>query len=254
MVNFKNQVTSPTHLLLAIALFLGNMALIWTAAPIQASSFEKFTAVANKQNEEEVPGRVRGGARRGNCPATEVPLTALVPFYEDTRQSPSVTYVGGLTTADRPTFWFYVPYKLDSMLTAEFILQEADKDVYRVSSTAFPAAETSPGIISVTLPASVAPLEIGKTYQWYFKVNCTAETPVFVQGGVKRIALDPAVVNQIAAVSPQEQVALYRANRIWYDSITVLGNLRRMNSTNAAIAEDWTLLLKSIGLNDIPAP
>lgn len=248
-----NQSTCPAQLLVVNALFL-SMALSLTAAPSSASPFETFTAANSKQNEGDVPGRVRGGARRGNCPATAIPLTALVPFREETQPSAPVTYVGGLTAVDRPTFWFYVPYKLNSSLTAEFILQEAGQDIYRVSSTALPAAETSPGIISVTLPASIAPLAIGTTYQWYFKVNCTSETPIFVQGGVKRIALDSAVVDRIAAASPQEQVKLYRANQIWYEAITVLGNLKRMNPTDAAINADWTALLQSVGLNDIPSP
>nr|WP_242067618.1 DUF928 domain-containing protein [Leptolyngbya sp. FACHB-711] len=53
--------------------------------------------------------RTHGGGRRGECPATQLPLIALAPSTQDTSQTPTAIYVGGVTTAEHPTFWFYVP-------------------------------------------------------------------------------------------------------------------------------------------------
>ena len=98
----------------------------------------------------------------------------------------------------------------------------------------------------------MTPLELGKTYQWYFKVNCTAESPPFVQGGVQRIVLDSALANQLAAAAPLEQIELYLSNGLWYDAIAILGKLQQANPTDPAINADWASLLGLLGINDIP--
>ena len=271
-MNFSNLTTLSTQLLLAATLSLSmatpskamssaisskaissvTVGSLITSVPIGTAvlpTAKAMPAIANKQSEEQVPGRRRGGARRGTCPNMPVPLTALVPAHIDDRQPLPTVYVGGLTVAARPTFWFYVPYPLSSEMSAEFILQDAGTDIYRVALTAMPA--TSPSLVSVTLPASVTPLEIDKTYQWYFKVNCTSESPPFVQGGIRRIALDPTLADQLATASPSEQVELYRANNIWLDAIATLSDLQQANPSDRAIAADWKNLLESIGINDV---
>lgn len=70
-------------------------------------------------------GRRKGAAGRGNC-ATELRLTALVPAVEKnlTEGGGKATYVWGKTTAEYPTFWFYVPYSSTSLRSVEFVLQE----------------------------------------------------------------------------------------------------------------------------------
>lgn len=253
-MNFLKALTFLAQLHLAIALALQDSTVSLAMTPVQSHRPELVAdkanlPTANKQAVGQVPGRRRGGARRGDCPETSVPLTALVPAQDAIDQALPVAYVGGVTIAERPTFWFYVPYQLDANLIAEFILQDAGQEIYRVASTEFPAAETSPGIISVTLPNSIPSLEIGKTYQWFFKVNCARESPPFVRGGVQRVVLNPAVASQLAAASPQEQVAIYQANNFWYDAITTIGTLQRAEGKAQA---DWTSLLEAIGLEDIP--
>jgi Domain of Unknown Function (DUF928) len=205
-----------------------------------------------KQARGQVPGRRRGGARRGDCPAASTELTALVPATEVVTQTLPETYVGGSTTAAHPTFWFYVPYALTADLTAEFILQDdAGEDVYRIPSANFPTSERTPGIIGISLPSTVAPLKIGKVYQWYFKLTCKMEAPTYVQGGIERIPPDSDLAGQLANVSPQEQVRLYLANDLWYDAVNVLAQLRRTRPTDAAINAAWVDLLRSVKLEDI---
>lgn len=207
-----------------------------------------------KQFGGRVPGRRRGGARRGACPvaATAIELTALVPNTEMTTQSLPETYVGGRTTAAYPTFWFYVPYALTADLTAEFILQdEAGQDLYRVTSAELPISKPTPGIVGVTLPATAAPLEVGKVYQWYFKLSCGAEAPLYVQGGIERVALPPELASQLANATPQEQAKLYWQNEVWYDAATILARLYQNNPTDPTIQSAWADLLRSIGLEDI---
>lgn len=223
--------------------------------PTQTSSDASASIASHqKQVRGQVPGRQRGGARRGDCPATSSELMALVPVTEVQTQTLPETYVGGKTAAEHPTFWFYVPYSLNADLSAEFILQDdSGQDIYRITSADFSTSEQTPGIIGISLPTSIAPLEVGKVYQWYFKLNCELEAPMFVQGGVERISLDSALANQLANASLQEQASLYLANNIWYDAATILAQLHRSNPTDAAIESSWINLLRSIGLAEIAA-
>jgi Domain of Unknown Function (DUF928) len=217
-----------------------------------ASNSTQTQLSQTKQARGQVPGRRRGGARRGDCPTASTELTALVPATEVATQTLPETYVGGSTTAAYPTFWFYVPYSLTADLTAEFILQDdTGEDVYRIPSDNFPASEKTPGIISVSLPSTIAPLEIGKVYQWYFKLSCKMEAPAYVQGGIERISIDSALASQLENAPPQEQVRLYLANDIWYDAVNVLARLRRTHPADFEIKSAWIDLLRAVELEDI---
>ncbi|MEA5598407.1 DUF928 domain-containing protein [Rivularia sp. UHCC 0363] len=204
-----------------------------------------------------VSGRRTGMGSRDNCPAVSTPLTALVPFREELpvskqNKKSSIGVVEGLTTAERPTLWFYVPYTQNlANLSAEFSLQDSNEmDIYR-SAIALPQ---QPGVISVSLPNTVKPLEVGQTYRWYFKVSCQQQTgslPVYVEGDIQRINLDSAVTEQlIAAVDPREKIAIYAKAGIWFDALNILAQLRQ-TSGYTSVREDWQSLLKSVQLDNI---
>lgn len=237
-------------LVLAGVLIIGSP-LINTPIPVQASP-STSDSTYNKQVKGRVPGRRRGGASRGDCPAISTQLTALVPETSVSTQSLPQTDVGGITTAEYPTFWVYVPSSLSADLTAEFILQDdTGRDIYRIASTDFSAAEVSPGIISISLPSTIAPLKIGKVYKWYFKLNCDAETPMYVQGGIERIPLNANLANQLAKLTPTGQANFYIKNNLWYDAVNILAKLYRTNPTDNNTKSAWINLMRSLGLEDI---
>lgn len=203
-------------------------------------------------------GRLRGGASRGQCPAIAKPLTALVPATKKTlnlKQALSNSaldtfeVVWGLTTAESPTLWFYVPYSLTPKLPLQFVLQDdQDNEVYTgVPLTVF---QTSPGIIKFSLPSTVA-LKIGKMYHWYFEIDCASDAPVFVEGWIQRTALKPALLSQLKQASPRQKVALYAANGIWFDALTTLAELRIANPSDSTLQDDWVSLLDSVDLDAI---
>lgn len=215
------------------------------------AALDQDKRVTLTQGRGQAPGRRRGGGRRDDCPRVDIPLTAIVPQSEDTAQNPPVPYVGTVTTAEHPTFWFYVPYTLSTDLTAEFVLQDqAGTELYKLTSIDLPDVEQTPGIIGVSLPDTVS-LEIGKSYEWYFKVNCGSEIPIYTNGGVERISPDESLSQQLANASPQEQARLYQENGVWYDAITVLGNLRRSHPGDVAVEAEWNRLLQTLGIADI---
>jgi hypothetical protein len=196
-----------------------------------------------------------GGASRGQCPAVQKSLTAIVPATEQVLAKGStypitVTNVWGLTVQQHPTFWFYVPYQNGSVYPAEFVLQDSqENDVYR-TRIELPQV---PGIIGVSLPANVAPLEVNKSYRWYFKVACTQQmkNSPYVEGVVQRINPSLGLAQQLQTANPERKAEIYAANGIWYDTLTTLAQLRFANPNNPTLATDWMNLLQENGLKDI---
>lgn len=229
------------------AFLLGASAIALPIQPAEAV-FGLFSNPEDKQARGKVPGRRRGGARRGTCSETENPLLALTSATEVETDTLPEIYVGGMTTAEQPTFWFDVPYALTDELTAEFVLQDIQgQDVYRTTSAEFSLPNQTPGIVSVSVSGE-ARLEIGKAYQWYFKVDCGSESPLYVQGGIERVALSPQTQSQIAAASSLEKAAIYQENEIWYDAIDTIASLYLTQPSDPGIRTAWTDLLRSLNL------
>lgn len=194
------------------------------------------------------PGRRSEAGSRGcsdkRLTSSEKQLTALVPIYADYQPSRLIL---GTTTAEHPTFWFFVPYR--SPFTGEFVLRDKDGElVYRTNVT----LPETPGVISLSLPATGTPLLISKPYHWYFKIYCKSKIPPsFVDGWIQRNSLNPTLKVQLEKATPRQKVALYAANGVWYEALTAASKLRRTDLNNT----DWAALLQDVGLDDIaPEP
>lgn len=184
-------------------------------------------------------GRRSGGASRDGCPAVDRQLTALVPENNL-----------GLTIAKSPTFWFFVPQLPTTARSGEFVLQdEAHNDLYR---TPFKLPE-KPGIVSIRLPSNPqSSLKIDKMYRWHFRIYCQPQTTseyYWVEGWVKQVALNPTLESQLEAAKPQEYI-IYAENGLWYEALTRLAELRLKDPQNTTLNENWTKLLKSVGLEE----
>lgn len=187
------------------------------------------------------PGRRAGGGSRTPCPSVDPFLTALMP----------VTNLGK-TVAERPTFWFYVPYSAQQAPAGEFSLEsEQGNTIYRTPFT----LPNTPGFVSFSTPPTAPPLAVDKPYRWYFKLYCDPQkssTPVFVEGWVQRVELTPELENQLRSAKQQEYV-VYAANGIWYDALDSLAQLRLTNPANARLNQEWASLLgaKGVGLSQL---
>jgi hypothetical protein len=196
--------------------------------------------------DRSAPGNRGEGASRG-CAIGDRPLTALAPAYSE---NPDLTQVWGLTSQEKPSFWFYVPYEASVIQSMEFVLQDdRETTLYR---TEIPVANAE--FVQVKLPETLSPLVIGKAYRWFFKVKtvCTPQQPAtlsYVEGWVQRQALPNGVRDRLQTATPQQQAAIYAENGIWYDALNVLAELRTANSTDAA--QEWQTLLDAIGLSDL---
>jgi hypothetical protein len=202
------------------------------------------------------PGERKGAATRSNCPLVKNRLTALVPLVQKTAsngQGANSTVVLGKTAAERPSFWFYVPYTFTPAHPAEFMLQdEARKDLYKAT---LEASQTAPGVVGFELPSTAPALEVGKRYYWSFSVYCIPEQRFFVEGWVERVALNPSLLPQLEQATQREKFALYQKADLWHEAIATLAQLRRQNPEDAKLEAEWSNLLQSIDLNAIaPEP
>ncbi|MEW5857514.1 MAG: DUF928 domain-containing protein, partial [Cyanobacteriota bacterium] len=206
------------------------------------------------------PGQREGGASRssGHCPSAKNRLTALVPIIQPSiakNQHSALANllpgsVLGLTVAEHPTFWFFLPYPFTSKRPVEFVLlDDAGKEVYK---TLLSESATTPGVVGFQLPATVPPLEVNKRYNWYLTVYCNAqqlpEEAVYVSGWVERVALNPSLKQKLEQATPQELVALYQEAGIWHEAITALAQRRRQNPQDATLKQEWEKLMQSIQL------
>lgn len=197
-------------------------------------------------------GRQQGAASRGGCPVSDKKLTAIVPALAiaSKQENPLATRysVGGLTTAKHPSFWFYVPYT-SHQLPIEFVLQdEQGNNVYKSSLN---IDHQRAGFIQMSIPAKIASLQVSKVYQWFFLVNCDTEAPPFVQGWVQRASLTPALTSQLKSASPEQQIAVYAQNGLWYDALNALAQLRLSNPNDLNLMQNWKNLLSTARTGEI---
>lgn len=193
----------------------------------------------------EPGGRTSAGSR--NCSVSNLQtaqLTALVPIYKT--EGEAVT--GGLTTRSNPTFWFYVPFKLQPENTMEFVLKDAAENY--IYQTKIPGEATSEGIVKLSLPPKLK-LRENQSYRWHFLLYCNSKTPAkFVSGYIKRV-IRPNLERQLVTATPREQVHLYGKAGIWYDAFTQLANLYRQNPKDKHLQQDWISLMQDIQLAEV---
>ena len=152
-----------------------------------------------------------------------------------------------LTTSDRPTIWVYVPYTQKEAPYGEFSLQDGDNEIYR---TRFQLT-AKPGIVGVSLPSTIAPLAVNKSYRWYLDINCSVSassndlsTPASLTGMVERVAFSADLAREFKTASkPLNQIATYAKYGIWYDAVTELAKLRLQQPENLTVQQAWDKLL-----------
>lgn len=194
----------------------------------------------------------------GSCPVVDTPLTALV---SSSKTQEGDSFVWGKTVAEYPTFWFYLPYLLTPELPVNFMLEvengtDENGDPARqiVYETTFTLTGILPGVASFSLPSTVNPLEIGKTYYWSVAIICDPSdhsADKFVKGVIQRFELEPTLTSQLEKATPKERAALYATEGIWYDALTTLAELRRSAPQDVLLAKDWADLLEAVSLDQI---
>jgi hypothetical protein len=148
----------------------------------------------------------------------------------------------GLTLKERPTFWFYVPYKSNSVSSGEFAIADLKgNQLYRVD---FKLPE-KPGFVSASIPPEKS-LEKNKQYRWTFVLHCadrTSTQPVTHRGLVERVDL-PLLEAQLQTANLEKRLNLYLENRLWYDASAELDRIHNL-------PQAWLKLLRAMDLEDL---
>ncbi|HEY9608110.1 DUF928 domain-containing protein [Allocoleopsis sp.] len=173
-------------------------------------------------DDPRTPGGTRTPAKA--CKQTEKPLTALVP--ENGK---------GLTTAEHPVFWFYIPYASDDIHSIEFSLHNRE-DMATLYRTSLQLSKT-PGVMGIPLPPSPEnSLKLNESYHWRLMVNCdhkeSSENILELDGWVTRVQ---PTINSV----------------IWYDELTNRAKHYLSEPQNPEVKTAWAELLKSVGLEGI---
>lgn len=183
-----------------------------------------------------------GGASRdgGYCAQDSVSSDSLV-----TPVMPATNV--GLTLAERPTFFVYVPKT--SATQAYLTVKDKNEDYYYQTTVVIPEKT---GIVSISLPDEAPALEIGRNYQWTFLVACEnppkPDSPR-VSGWIQRVKPDSDLIGAVEGEASLEKAKLYGSKGLWYDTLATLSELQR--SRPEEYAEVWQEFLTSVGLEAI---
>jgi hypothetical protein len=192
------------------------------------------------------PKQTAGGASRD--------ATTYVNPIEDSQYPAALMALvpqefSGTTLSDRPSILVYLP----ESNAEEAVFSLKDEVGQLIYQTVLPISGEA-GVVRVQLPESVAPLAVGKNYQWLtaLKVDgrLSPSTP-YVDGWIQRIATTPEMaqaLNKSDAITRAE--ALANAG-IWYDSAATLAVLREQQPDHEASLKNWQALLTSVGLQSI---
>lgn len=178
------------------------------------------------------PQHTVGGATRGNLCSSDKDnkseITALVPEQEQT-----------LTLNSHPNFFAYIsPTNEDR--TAILIVKDDTEDYYFSKKLTLSATG---GVIKMSLPEDAPPLEIGKSYTWFLRIQCNTylepEDPQ-ISASITRVK------GNIPSLSQDELILFYSDNQIWYDSLNTAFNLVQSGKDIY-----WSELLNNIGMSKV---
>jgi hypothetical protein len=159
---------------------------------------------------------------------------------------------------DHPTLFVYIPETIAQ--TAQFTLSKeiseskgtSDENLQPIYQTTF-ALPGQPGVVAVTLPKDVTPLQIDSFYHWSLSLQCdptdNSGNPV-VEGWLQRVDLSPAQVSLRDRTTPRNLPAFYARAGMWQDTLATLAKLRISNPNDQTLTQDWVSLLNSADLGN----
>lgn len=219
---------------LAKSVKVGNSPATSRNFPREVRSLLYLLAADFEPPNDGAPGKRKDAGGRPGCPASAKPFTALVPGTNL-----------GLTVAEQPTFWLYIPYEFSSPHLVELVLRDENtkKEVYRTQFS----IEKGAGIIGWQLPKDAPTLQIDKKYRWRFDFFCHPGSEadyLSVDGVVMRKVLSAELRHQLETATPQERIDLYGKNGLWHEMLTELIELHRSKPQDDEIATQWADLLR----------
>ncbi|MDJ0689446.1 MAG: DUF928 domain-containing protein [Xenococcaceae cyanobacterium MO_188.B32] len=188
------------------------------------------------------PGKREAGANRsGACVQDDNGLVALLP--ENNLAA---------TTEAYPSIYAYFPST--SAQYAEFALyEEGSNDL--VYGILFKVTGRS-SLVRVEMPntATFTPLQIGHKYYWYLSLICNVSdrsNDITVQGNFSRVDVSEELIQKLSSTPPQNYPSVYAEAGLWPETVASLLELNQDNRGNPKIQQDFSDLLRSVGLTSV---
>jgi hypothetical protein len=160
------------------------------------------------------PRRTAGGGTRGGCDGLSAhSLTALAPQAHI-----------GQTASTRPTLTWFVtdktPYPIKVQLYRYRSSDPTDDRLELVQI--FDMGDSQPGWMTLTLPETLAPLEVGETYRWKVILECSPSQPSRNRIDEADLQVVPPPATLEVAGDALLQAEQYLSAGLWYDGLAVL--------------------------------
>ncbi|MEH1965623.1 DUF928 domain-containing protein [Nostoc sp.] len=188
------------------------------------------------------PGRVRSAGTRGNCFQTGQYLIPLTPTDKEAQR----------TTAERPTFFFYIPQTSTTVQALEFVLRDDDSIDPLYKGTFKPVGQN--GIVSVNVPVDQPSLQIGKEYNWTFSMICdpsNRDKDSYVEGTIVRSQDENLSLQLNQPNTDLDRAVLFATAGFWEDALRTLANLRRQRPNDPEVQKYWEDLLNSVEIKEV---
>ncbi|MBZ0158170.1 MAG: DUF928 domain-containing protein [Alphaproteobacteria bacterium] len=183
------------------------------------------------------PGNRVGGGTRGT--GSDLPvIAALVPDHT------------GLTTRKQPSFFWYLSRTTGSRIEFTLNSEQQERPVLEVKIDA-----ERPGIQRIDLSRYSVSLVPGIEYQWFIALIPDPDQrskDSVVTGTVKYVGVSEELSTLIAERGREGLPGVYAGRGIWYDALASLEDLIASDPGNRGLAEQRSLLLRQVGLPEIP--
>ncbi|MDZ8185590.1 MAG: DUF928 domain-containing protein [Nostoc sp. ChiSLP02] len=189
-----------------------------------------------------IPGRVRSAGTRGSCFETGQSIIPLIPTDKEAQ----------LTTAEHPTFYFYIPQTSTKVEALEFVLQDDESIDPLYKQTFKPVGQN--GIVRVTVPADKSSLQIGKEYSWTFSMICdlrNRDKDSYIEGKIVRSQDENLALELKQTNTDLERAVLYATAGFWEDSLRTIANLRSQRPNDPEVQKYWEDLLNSVDIKEV---
>ena len=231
-----------------LTLLITSFFAVGVSVEVQAQNKSIYTNKKNRVTFQppkgDKPQQTVGGASRGEqCPINSqnlsLPMTPLLP-----------TSSQALTTKSHPTMLVYVPQTSATKAMLSVRDENEDYDYQTIVSMTSDRA----GIVSLTLPEDAPNLAVDREYQWSLILMCDdklrPDSPV-AKGNIKRVAADVSLYAGLNNASSLESAAKYGKAGIWYDTVSILAQLKATQPNNNEISSNWENLLQKVGLEKV---
>ncbi|WP_392532899.1 DUF928 domain-containing protein [Nostoc sp. C117] len=189
------------------------------------------------------PGRVRSAGTRGSCfKKIEESIIPLTPTDEEAQR----------TTAEHPTFFFYIPQTSATLQALKFVLRD-DKSIDPLYKATFKPIGQN-GIVSVTVPTDQSSLQIGKEYSWVFSMSCDPLNPdkdSYVEGTIVRSQDENLSLQLQQPNTDLDRAVLFATAGFWEDALRTLAILRRQRPNDPEVEKYWEDLLNSVDIKQV---